>query len=196
MRDSDAGRRSRGGRGGSAGFLGLEDLITDQGEYAVIFNTNDQTKEVFIEAQAKRQDQTMASAQDAYLTASLSSVLPDLPRQRGQSEKHYRRQNLVPLVAPSGTLKSSSLSPYPHLRQENVEIFKYTPVTQKVKPILGDLPSKLRIVRNIVGDPLRDLPDLSPKPPELKSCGWYTEARKQVIDKMHNDGFPWSEEQK
>jgi hypothetical protein len=38
---------------------------------------------------------------------------------------------------------------------------KYKPVALKVRPILGELPEKFRIIRNIIGDPLEHLPALS-----------------------------------
>jgi hypothetical protein len=43
---------------------------------------------------------------------------------------------------------------------------KYKPVADKVKPILGVLPGKFRIERNISGDPLKDMPVLNPWPPD------------------------------
>lgn len=44
---------------------------------------------------------------------------------------------------------------------------KYKPVTLKVKPLLGDLPDKFRIVRDIKGDPLVGMPELNPHPPGI-----------------------------
>jgi hypothetical protein len=41
---------------------------------------------------------------------------------------------------------------------------KYKPVAKKVKPIGATLPEEFRIIRNIQGDPLADLPILSPFP--------------------------------
>jgi len=37
---------------------------------------------------------------------------------------------------------------------------KYKLVALKVKPMLGMLPKRLRIIREITGDPLKDLPKL------------------------------------
>ena len=72
---------------------------------------------------------------------------------------------------------------------------KYKPVAVKVKPIVGELPGKFRIIRNIIGDPLEHLPVLSPHPPEFTPCGRYTAERKEIIDK-YNPGFLLTEEQK
>ena len=48
---------------------------------------------------------------------------------------------------------------------------KYKPVAVKVRPIVGELPGKFRIIRKIIGDPLEHLPTLSPKLPEFTPCG-------------------------
>ena len=52
---------------------------------------------------------------------------------------------------------------------------KYKPVPQKVRLILDTLPLHFCIKRNIIGDPLADLPTLSPHPPPFTLCGRYTE---------------------
>ena len=121
-----------------AGFLGLEDLTNSRGELALVVQTD--KKNFSIEAVASLPDTSISSVQDAYLSASLSSVLPAFPRHKGQSEQHYKRQNpsvLEPFVS-SFSEKSTQLSPYPVLRQENVKILmkKYKPVAQKVRPII------------------------------------------------------------
>ena len=48
---------------------------------------------------------------------------------------------------------------------------KYKPVAQKVKPTKTDLPDEFRIVRDIKGDSLADMPKLSPRPPEFVPTG-------------------------
>ena len=65
---------------------------------------------------------------------------------------------------------------------------KYKPVAKKVRPVLGELPEKFRIVRNITGDPLKDLPTLNPNPPPFQPTGRYTQERKDLFDKL-NPGF-------
>jgi hypothetical protein len=70
---------------------------------------------------------------------------------------------------------------------------KYKPVALKVRPVIGELPDKFRIIRNIIGDPLGDLPILSPNPPAFKPHGRYTQERKELFDK-NNAGFLLSAE--
>jgi hypothetical protein len=48
---------------------------------------------------------------------------------------------------------------------------KYKPVAKKVKPVGATLPKEFRIIRNIQGDPLADLPILSPHPIDFTPTG-------------------------
>ena len=70
---------------------------------------------------------------------------------------------------------------------------KYKPVALKTKPVLGELPGKFRIIRDIKGDPLAELPTLSTSPPSFTPCGRYTQERKELFDKA-NEGFLWPAE--
>ena len=70
---------------------------------------------------------------------------------------------------------------------------KYKPVARKIRPVIGELPDRFRIIRNIIGDPLETLPTLNPKPPPFTPCGRYTQERMELFDKI-NAGFLWPEE--
>ena len=72
---------------------------------------------------------------------------------------------------------------------------KYKPVALKVRPVIGELPDKYRIIRDIIGDPLADLPILDPHPLAYKPCGRYTQDRMELFDK-NNPGFLLEEERK
>ncbi|KAG5346705.1 hypothetical protein C0989_000482, partial [Termitomyces sp. Mn162] len=57
-------------------------------------------------------------------------------------------------------------------QEETVQVFgKYKPVAKKVRPVLGTTPEEFRIERNIIGDPLKDMPPLNPNPPEFRPTG-------------------------
>ena len=71
---------------------------------------------------------------------------------------------------------------------------KYKPVAKKVRPVLAELPDKFRIIRNIKGDPLANMPTLSPNPPPYTPIGRYVAERRDIIDKAHPEGFLWLEE--
>lgn len=73
---------------------------------------------------------------------------------------------------------------------------KYKPVALKVRPVLGELPGKFRIVRNITGDPLAGMPTLPVEPSDVVPKGRYTRERMEQMDKAHDDGFLWPEEKK
>jgi hypothetical protein len=73
---------------------------------------------------------------------------------------------------------------------------KYKPVALKVKPVYAELPERFRIERNIIGDPLADMPQLNPNPPDFEPKGRYTAERKEAMDKVHGGDFLLPEERK
>ncbi|RPD58698.1 hypothetical protein L227DRAFT_485961, partial [Lentinus tigrinus ALCF2SS1-6] len=89
---------------------------------------------------------------------------------------------------------------------------KYKPVHLKVRPLVGELPKEYRIVRNEVGDPLKNMPELDPNPPPFTSTGRYTAEHREefcnrhaawllpaeldVVDDFmckHNQAFTWDD---
>ena len=71
---------------------------------------------------------------------------------------------------------------------------KYKPVALKVRPLLSELPEKFRIVRNLTGDPLADLPPLNPRPPtEFIPGTRYTTERREELRARHAK-FLWPTE--
>jgi hypothetical protein len=73
---------------------------------------------------------------------------------------------------------------------------KYKPVAKKVKPVGATLPKGFCIVRNIQGDPLADLPILSPHPIDFTPTGRYNQASFNIIEKNHPHGFFTTKERK
>jgi len=73
---------------------------------------------------------------------------------------------------------------------------KYKPVTLKVKLILGTLPERFRITREIIGDPLKNMPKLSKQPPEFQTKEHYNLDYKGKLDTVYSSGFLWLEERK
>jgi len=73
---------------------------------------------------------------------------------------------------------------------------KYKPVALKVKPVYTELPDKYRIRQEIKGDPLADLPCLSPNPPEFVPIGRYIQERKEAFNNVHSRTFLLPEEWK
>ena len=56
---------------------------------------------------------------------------------------------------------------------------------------MTDLPERFRIVRNIIGDPLENLPTLPKHPEPFRPSGRYTLERKTYIDNAHPGDFLW-----
>src|SRR3984885_6704991 len=92
-------------------------------------------------------------------------------------------------LLPTTTYISASASEYSSItnRSDLIETFvaarKYKPVALRTKPVATFLPDKFRIIRNIVGDPLADMPALTPNPPPFAPTGRYTAKRRDIIDK-------------
>jgi hypothetical protein len=87
----------------------------------------------------------------------------------------------------------------PHCILEHLYKFagkKYKPVAQKVRPVYQELPEEYRIVRNITGDPLKDVPELPINPPDFTPTGRYTQERKEIVDQIHDEDFLWPGERK
>jgi hypothetical protein len=75
-------------------------------------------------------------------------------------------------------------------------VYKYKPVALKTRPVVQELPAEFRIKREIIGDPLAEMPELSPNPPDFVPTGRYTQERKDQIDKVHGGNFLLPEERK
>jgi hypothetical protein len=74
---------------------------------------------------------------------------------------------------------------------------KYKPVHLKVRPVKADLPQHYRIVHNITGDPLAEMPNIDfANIPDYISTGRYTEERHDHTDKLHSGDFLWPEERR
>jgi hypothetical protein len=71
---------------------------------------------------------------------------------------------------------------------------KYKPVALKVCPVITNLPDRVRIIRNIIGDPLKHMPSLNPHPPPFTPSPRYNAERKAIVDKNHPGNFLWPEE--
>jgi len=104
------------------------------------------------------------------------------------------------LVPTDSSISSRSLlapADTPYTLDPQASIFakrKYKPVARKVRPVIAALPDKFRITRNIVGDPLADMPQLSPNPPPFVPTGRYTAECRAIIDRVHPGDFLWPQE--
>ena len=96
------------------------------------------------------------------------------------------------------SLHRSLLIPFDSTKSKQVSVFaakkKHKPVALKTQPLLADLPDKFRIVCNITGDPLANIPILTPTPPPFALTGRYTAEHRNRIDKVHSGDFLWPAE--
>ena len=71
---------------------------------------------------------------------------------------------------------------------------KYKPIVWKIRMVTADLPNKFRIERNIIGDPLAEMPPLPINPPSFTLTGCYTTKWWNIIDRADNNNFLWPQE--
>ena len=166
----------------------LEESYKDRGEVGLIFEYDQRTKQLEIKGYTMPEEKELSKTErlQAYLLAGIKeSSLTQKNRNRLQ---HYLQvmNEVDKKKAQQKTCKKKKAAVYT----------KYKPVAQKVKPLHADLPDKYRIIRNIKGDPLENMPILNPKPPDFVPTGRYTQERMEVMDKAHEGNFLWPEERK
>ena len=164
-------------------------MASGQGELAICVEFDPDTQSLSLESCAPLPDDTqhndiaaaylsLCDIDSAPLHSLLlsDSIILDQPRP-------------APQLSPAAPLTQHTRTP--------LAIFagkKYKPVAIKVRPVETELPSRFRITRDIKGDPLKDMPTLSTRPPPYTPTGRYTEERKAVIDKAHPGDFLLPEE--
>jgi len=153
-------------------------LISDQGESAFIIEFNNEEGKFTEYTQPKRGKVfEEGEIRNAYLAQTISDKKFE-DQEREMLTKYLEENawnmsvNLQKLDDAAGTISCRS-------------VYKYKPVAQKVKPVIQELPSQFRIIREIKGDPLAEMPKLSPNPPDFEPTGRYTQARKEKMDKVH-----------
>jgi len=199
-------------------------LISDQGDAAIVIDTHPDTPGHYFISAYMDFDSRSASAQDisySYLTAcDTSSTGTDFTSFTYMSLNSDNSPSLHASSAfPNNSLSTltdlrtysldtddthtssphrSLLIPVDSTNSDQVSVLaakkKYKPVALKTRPILADLPDKFRIIRNIIGDPLADMPTLSPNPPPFNPTGRYTTENRDRIDKVHSGDFLWPAE--
>jgi hypothetical protein len=156
-------------------FSNVEDLITDQGDIAIVIEYEPDTQPQIFISSCMLFDSPQASDEDvifSYLTACDQSITKtDFSSSAYQSQaagSTYQLRSTSPATTPTTNISEDCQKS----SEEQVSTFtakkKYKPVALKTRLLIADLPDKFRIVRNIIGNPLADLPILSPHPPPFK----------------------------
>ncbi|KAG6874024.1 hypothetical protein C0992_008167 [Termitomyces sp. T32_za158] len=66
---------------------------------------------------------------------------------------------------------------------------KYKPVALKTKPVASGISEDFRIKQKIIGNPLADMPLLTPNPPPFIPTGRFTNERRKQFLANHDKGF-------
>ena len=154
----------------------------------LIFEYDQRSKQLEIKGYAipKGKEMTKPERMRAYLNEGIKGS--PLPRENRDRLQHYL-QTMNKAVGQTEWRTAPT--------KEKAAVYaKYKPVAQKVKPLYADLPDKYRIIRDIKGDPLENMPILNPKPPDFMPTGRYTRERMEAMDKVHKGDFLWPEERK
>ena len=175
------------------GFLSIDDLASGQGELAISLEYDPVSADISIEAYAPLpQDTRPIDIAAAYLSLCHS----DAPSLRDFFHSDTSDTSDISTPPQSEPRQRASAFAIVNARTP-LAVFagkKYKPVALKVQPVETELPSRFCITCEIKGDPLLDIPQLSPQPSAYQPTGRYTEERKEVIDRAHPGNFLLLEE--
>lgn len=161
-------------------MIHLDESYKERGEVGLILEYDQRRKQLEIKGYTHPEAEiTKTEKLQAYLSEGIKeSPLPQKDRNRLQQYLSGVNKIMRPKTEPAAVYT------------------KYKPVAQKIRPIYAELPDKFRIIRDIKGDPLENIPVLDPKPPDFKPTGRYTQERMEAMDKVHKGDFLWPEERK
>ncbi|KAG6882267.1 hypothetical protein C0992_011158, partial [Termitomyces sp. T32_za158] len=117
------------------------------------------------------------SSEDTYLTTLLDSSCPAV---LGLTKARNCTSDL------SNNLSAYVTAP----KRKGVQVKKkYKPVALKTKPVASSVSEDFRIEQKIIGDPLADMPPLSPNLPPFILTGRFTDERRKQFLADHDKGF-------
>src|SRR6202789_3850754 len=162
----------------------LEELIEDQGEAALILEQeDDKCKIVGYTLPRESESFQDGEVRNAFLAQTMESPVYE------ESDRTLLSKYLDNMMLPVGVNS--------HVVTDDVRsVYKYKPVALKTRPVVQELPAEFRIKREFLGDPLADMPKLSPNPPDFVPTGRYTQERKDQFDQVHKGDFLLPEEKK
>src|ERR1700733_4092841 len=191
----------------------FEELINDQGEIVPVVDFDPQQDSVSISSYAilptHSPDLSSSIFTSLYLSASQISPAQFILQTDSSPcivSDHDIHEILLHAKTRSRNIKVASPIPIyspkglPEIFAESIVTRKgvstkkkYKPVVLKVHPVAAELPARFRIVQNITGNPLADMPLLEPIIPPFIATGRYTQERRDALDKNHQD-FLWPQE--
>src|SRR6202142_3854022 len=165
------------------GFSQFDDLITYQGDIAIIVSFNQNLEHPSLEAYTTIPSSNISNplvpvylsacyiTSESFLSDCINITTQECSRDSEEEEKAEVKEKVEKVLTLLSTKK------------------KYKPVAQKTRSVLAELPEKFRVIRKIEGEPLKEMPILDPNPPPFKPCGRYTQDCKDKMDKLHLEEF-------
>ena len=172
------------------GFLSIDDLANNQGELVITIENDSEHDTLYIEACAQLPENATRNNIAAAYISLCSDDSPAFDSFFTQSQSD---------TPPRSAVCNSGPHIYTLEARPPLAIFagkKYKPVARKIRPIETELPSRFRIICEVRGDPLQDIPKLNLRPPDFTATGRYTEEQKAQFDQVHNGAFLLPEERK
>jgi hypothetical protein len=176
--------------------LSIDELVDDQGELTLTIDYDLANHTAMLEACAILPDNTsQGEIAAAYVSlCDLDSACFD---------SLFLADSTHSQSMPTSSERNSKARFASHISFSNVTpplaIFtgkKYKPVALKVRPVETELPSHFRIISDIRGDPLENIPKLPMRPQDFHPTGRYTQERKEQFDQVHVGDFLLPEEKK
>ena len=170
--------------------MSLNDLVLDQGEIVVSLLETKNGELVVTGYGVRERRFSGEELRDTYLQAFSMAGRCEEKEEKMLSAYFSGQTTSIPKDLESFLVQQGSLGSEAGVG-ETAQVFskKYKPVIRKVKPVLGTSPEEFRIERCITGDPLAEMPQLNPHPPDFKPTGRYIAEYKDIIDQVHGEGF-------
>lgn len=155
----------------------IREQISDDREVAVSYTLNEITRTIEVRAYEPIEKDSLnkAEARDSFF----AEVLKAEARAPKNGKRKQKKADKGPVHRKVATYLGKK---------------KYKTVAEKIRPVFAELPDEFRIVREIKGNPLEGMPEISAQPRDFVPTGRYTQERKDEMDKVHREGFLWPEE--
>jgi hypothetical protein len=167
----------------------FNDLVNNQGELALTMEFDSSNQDLFIVACMQLPTNMMCKD---LATAYLSLCTSDSPIFCSHFPEPYPDTQRTDTTDLPAIVHKLSLGMHMLLAVFAGKCYK--PMACKIRPIETELPSHFCIIHEVKGDPLQDLPTLSPTLPNFKLCGCYTEEQHDQFDEVHAGSFLLPEE--
>jgi hypothetical protein len=167
-------------------------VIADHGEVALVIEADGDAKLKIVNYALPRRGENFEDGElrNAYLAQAMECDKFE-DKDREILSAYLNGQTLSKIPAEQLNLSSGEKE-----KEQYRSVYKYKPVALKTKPVIQELPAQFRIKREIIGDPLADLPELLSEPEDFEPTGRYTQERKDKMDAAHPGDFLWPEERK